>query len=287
MCDFRDLYTIKIDKVEDLFKYLASAPNELTFWRGQANSKWFITSSFFRWYDKDSDLLIKSLEELEKQDEFNKDYLKKSVEMVEDLQKVLKEKRLNFSFRQALYLGQHYGLPTNLIDFTLNPYIALYFAFDYKHEPESGYASIFKTLPFNFYNIMMYGIKKTYFVNEMDLFEEFICLKKEDTSFKIPKIEFEDIALNGRIQNQQGVFIYFPHNYPYDFNMYRIRESGYTIEKKIDINCKLKTIVQDILNYLGIYKPFIYPKSNFSFEKELKLIIKNIKEKYETTNSKL
>ena len=166
-----------------------------------------------------------------------------------------------------------------MIDFTLNPYIALYFAFDYEQEPESGYISLFRSIPFNFYKIMECSIKTTYFINEMDLFEEFICLKKDDKSFKIPKIEFENISMNIRIQNQQGVFIYFPHNYPYDFIMYRISESGFISERKIDINCKLKPVVKDILETLGINKSFIYPKFKISFEEKLEFIIKNIKEK--------
>ena len=210
-----------------MFKYLQSIPNELTLWRGQANSEWFITSSFFRNYDKNGGLLLNSIEDIEKGKDYNleDEYFNKAIKDIEEFQKELLKYNLRFSYKQVLYLAQHYGLETNLIDFTYNPYIALFFAFDYEKKPDSGYVSVYRTAPFKFYKIMEYGIKRTYFVCVQDIYEEFITLKKDDKNLKVPLIEFNDIWMNMRIKNQQGAFVYFPYNYPYDAIMYRIKVS--------------------------------------------------------------
>ncbi len=108
-----------------LIDYLDSNFNDKIYhFRGQSDSKWQINSSFFRLADKfiyDHPILRKD-ERIKSRYYGIKNDLKGKWHLLSDM---ISEEDDDYS--KLSYL-QHFGAPTNLIDFTLSPFIALYFS---------------------------------------------------------------------------------------------------------------------------------------------------------------
>lgn len=97
-------YISKIKDIRD--KLLDEGSSERLFFRGQCNANWDIRPSIFR------DSLISIEEEM----------IEKAISRVPD-----EFLNCNSAFDELTKL-QHYGLPTRLLDVTMNPLVALYFA---------------------------------------------------------------------------------------------------------------------------------------------------------------
>jgi|LSQX01.2.fsa_nt_gb hypothetical protein len=79
--------------------------SSLTFFRGQANSEWGLSPRLYR-----------------------EGLLKKERSMISEFIRIMPEEFNNLAQFDILVKMQHYGLPTRLLDATLNPLIALFFA---------------------------------------------------------------------------------------------------------------------------------------------------------------
>jgi hypothetical protein len=172
---------------------------------------------------------------------------------------------------------QHFGVPSPLLDYTYNPYVALFFAIDgLDYRPSDNEID-------NYFSIYYTYTEATAFQSWKYVFDE--NLKKQDISYEtidlnsmsiiLPDEELYKIVNSVNIVNQEGLFFYNNHPwYPlertyceyidflkkdqgqkfFDDNLMHETISGcYNIHKSLVPAIKAK------LNELGINKNYIYP----------------------------
>ena len=93
--------------------------NKKYYFRGQRDSNWEIESSFDRYYKSFFQYMKTNKTDIENE-------ILSTFQM--NCKKIYKDLK-NFTREEWLALGQHYGLPTRLVDWSLSPYIAAFFAF--------------------------------------------------------------------------------------------------------------------------------------------------------------
>ncbi|WP_157825860.1 FRG domain-containing protein [Colwellia sp. Bg11-28] len=286
-------YTYEINTEGELTELLAeldglSQQSEKTLlFRGQHEADWMITSTFYRHFSKVFKLpeittfkeLLLYLDESTENNDYSvihdkmilefADYCTKELGLIVNLPKEKDKLDANF----YLSLAQHYGLPTNLIDLTKSPYVALFFAFDYKDDMKhnSDYVCLFQTNTIKWVDtINKLVLNGQYFVDESD--NELRELASE-YNFSSKNVEFPELRdpcfeHNLRIRNQQGCVYFNSDAVPYDVLMYRMKERCSLNERRIKINRNLKPFVMDYLKGKGITHDFIYPKSELDRWKE-------------------
>src|ERR1039458_107308 len=175
---------------------------------------------------------------------------------------------------------QHYGVPTPLLDFTRNPYIALFFAIDAisclpSNNEIDNYFSIYYT---NMYNSAFQGWNYVFKKNITDLKRGVISyhdISKNKLQLLLPDNEIYKLFNNSNIINQQGLFFY--NNNPFkpfeesylEFiknvkemqgqKKYEVNPLEEEFAYCINIHKSLIPYINNKLESKGITREFIYP----------------------------
>lgn len=127
---------------------------------------------------------------------------------------------------EFLFLAQHYGLPTRLLDWTYNPLIALYFACNANFDKDGV---VFHMMPFS---------RATFDPNCHDI-------------FKFPyETVLQPNLTDVRYKNQNGLFVYYPK--PWE-------ENSSLVWSKYIIPHRIKQNILNKLIKIGINHAFIMP----------------------------
>jgi hypothetical protein len=115
--------------------------------------------------------------------------------------------------RARLEFARHYGVPSPLIDFTLSPYVALFFAFNGVRPSEarvSDYAAIYCL---NIFELARVWARSSGASDESKIMRSFLndrVNRFEEYGYPLGVIEYLEMpaSWNRRMQRQLGVFIY-------------------------------------------------------------------------------
>lgn len=163
----------RINSIEDFISYIETYRNEnkIRIYRGQEEN-WALDSKLLRLVKETKK--ITDFYKIEKRifNEFKNRFIE------------FKDSSNNYNDWHILSLGQHYGLPTRLIDWTSDPLIALWFAFENQKDNEN--------------DRIVWGL-----VVDNDLIVDF----NKDSPFRGRFIKvFEPHKIDNRIENQQSWF---------------------------------------------------------------------------------
>lgn len=187
---------------------------------------------------------------------------------------------------------QHYGLPTRLLDFTLNPLVAIYFACqtpkDEQHKNDNGEVIVFyeKLEPTNSYSTKRFARLSSYDGKTEKAFQKILYIKDSSDAASPDKtsqliheklIEYYSkkyifipaIHNNERIRRQNGVFMFFgidiattnpfeKTSFVYEKDDLEPQYDGMKV--RIIVPKKVKTEILSDLDALGINHGFLFPE---------------------------
>jgi hypothetical protein len=160
-----------------------------------------------------------------------------------------------------LALGQHYGLPTRLIDWTYSPFVALHFATatpgDYATDGVVwcvNFVEANKLLPKQLKEILEDEQSQTFTV---DMLSEFPSLKAFDSLSREPFVVFiEPPSLDTRILNQFALFSLMPDP---GASLEAWLDGHPDLYRRVIVPAELKWEVRDMLDQANINERTLFP----------------------------
>lgn len=221
--------------------------------RGHRDSTWKLESTFDRKYKE-------SLKKIEPRLRINLSYDELLKTHLENFKKNSIGKRINpnkkLSNNEWWTLGQHYGLDTPLLDWTLSPYIALYFALFNPTTPNSKIRTLWIFSPIALQEIAINQEPESEFIKEID----------------------SPVDENIRLLSQKGKFTKTPNGQSIEeFLKDNIKLQGsHPVLFKIDIPENLRELFLRHLNSMNINHSTIFPDLTGAAEltnRELEILI--------------
>lgn len=239
--------------------------NIIPIFRGQANKNWELCPSIYR-----------------------NDSFKSEANFIHEMERMLPSEFVGLTYIEKMIKMQHYGLPTRLLDFTLNPLVALFFACNSSAETDGIVSCVhgFRLHPENFvwlsiatkaifeYNLTNFPIET--FINELKTEPGKYPVRDVEpfyTKAAILKILTNPIGIypklnNTRIMNQDGVFVLFgmsihegssSDHIVFDKVIYKTPESFFKHTQSCIIPAENKKGILRDLDYLGINERKLFP----------------------------
>ena len=268
----------EFNKIVEIFKKTRSNSKhkfeEYYYWRGQRNVDWELKSS----YDRTPFFLDESGKNREKTLEI---LFEKFKEKLIELQNSEKSKNSNTKFAKFDFsdpnkkdeiwaVGQHYDLPTPLLDWTKNPYIAAYFAF-YKNNENKNYKRV----------VYAFSRKLSQLINKWKNKDE--DLIKIDRPVGIPNSGTFDKELNIRLAAQEGVFTKTENGRDIESNVkifydkkIENKQDELVVLLKINLTDNFQQECLDFLKEKQIKHPTLFPDYNDIESCKIKLAVKEV-----------
>lgn len=275
---------IEVNSIDEYIKYIkeySEKRKDELWYRGHSNNEWKINPNLFRTAErrgKADEIITLSYDFVD----FNDEFLKLKEKIIE--QNLFNILGLN-DFK-IMFIAQHYGLLTPIVDWTIDPLVALFFAIeDYKYNDKT-YPVVYILKPELSNKYANIGIKVGV-GEELELITEPICIDKmtnklfkswtknlNDTPANhVPIAIFTNENFSHRISKQSGKFTLHGAVGPLNYEWKDIEVEG---EKFVDIIKVNPNKVEEIKVYL---KALNLTKESVYVEKlELDRICKDIKE---------
>lgn len=166
------------------------------------------------------------------------------------------------SLFQKLAMGQHYGLPTRLLDWSYSPLVAAHFAtvdLDMYDRDGAIYcldlAQANRALPKELYSLLQKENANTFTISNLDhLFPSLESMQEfADKPFFL---FFEPASTSNRISNQYALFSMVSDP---SVSLYDLMPNDDSIFYKIIIPKEIKLEIRDKLDYINISERFILP----------------------------
>jgi len=262
---------ITISSINDLIKWnstLSKDKNEVRFlFRGVTDEKYELKPKLYRDIKQGSAEIIKA--RIRRRVNLLEDYLKIHLPAYGyDFHGLSEKGRL----WREIFLAQHYGAATNLLDFTRNPMVAAYFAAKNSKNKKNGKIYAIRIQEQDWYSNRKFDPHElSYNIASYDLLSEKRKIDKKNFNgwspyelkrpiFVVPPI------LDKRIQAQIGLFCCLPINektslidYP-EFKVENKNEPGFIQEFIIESNNKVNIL--DELNKTGVNHMSLFPDMN-------------------------